>query len=132
MANSFESVIKKGLSNYALKRAQLPKLIANESISHFKDNWRNQGFDDIGVSRWRRRKGGKDPGRAILVKSGRMRRSFISQPTFNRIKIINDAPYSGYHNHGTKRLPKRQFMGDSHNLNVKNKKIINRVIKTSL
>jgi len=131
MSQKFEDAIKEGIRNYARSRAGLPRLIANTSVNHFKDNWRKQGFDDATVHPWEPRKN-RDSGRAILVKSGRLRRSFSYVHTQTRITIINDAPYGFYHNEGTKRLPQRKFMGESENLNKKNSRIINGMIKGAL
>jgi phage gpG-like protein len=89
------------------------------------------------VQKWKPRKrttyktkGGKtvdDTTRAILVKTGDLRRSIIRNPA-NRaalsIKISTDLVYAARHNNGLKKMPKRQFMGDSYNLNEKVKQVI--------
>lgn len=49
-----------------------------EAINHFTRNFVKQGFDDSGVTPWKSRKGGRmgwSNSRAILVKSGALRRS---------------------------------------------------------
>jgi phage gpG-like protein len=132
MANNFESVIHKGLNEYARRRAALPKRIANTTLNHTVDNFRKQGFNDRVVQPWKPRKGGKDPGRAILVKSGRMRRDFSQNVSFTRIETVNNAPYSKRHNNGDGKMPQRKFMGESEVLNEKNKKLINDTIKGAL
>ena len=151
--------------------------IGNTAKVFFVENFRKQGFDDKNIIRWQpRKKEDKRAGRAILVKSGDLRRSIIRNPA-NRaaltIKISTDLPYAKVHNDGetinvggrkgsgtitrsirgnagfkdgkfTKgrakkvtfqgkeyttgaysiKMPKRQFMGDSYNLNEKIKKVI--------
>lgn len=100
MVNKFEDAIKISLKAYAQRRAALPRLISNAAVNHFKDGFRKQGWDDNVVTAWKKRKGNKDPGRSILVKSGRLRRSFTSVVAHNRITVTNDAPYAHIHNEG--------------------------------
>ena len=102
--------------------------IGNAAKSFFVENFRKQGFDDKSVERWQpRKKADKRAGRAILVKTGDLRRSIIRNPA-NRaalsVKISTDLVYAARHNDGLKGMPKRQFMGDSYNLNERIKKII--------
>jgi phage gpG-like protein len=102
--------------------------IGNSAKSFFVENFRKQGFDDKNVEKWKpRKKADKRAGRAILVKTGDLRRSIIRNPA-NRaalsVKISTDLVYAARHNNGLKGMPKRQFMGDSYNLNERIKKII--------
>jgi phage gpG-like protein len=116
--------------------------IGNAAKSFFVENFRKQGFDDKSVERWKPRKVEqhrhantaadvrrfeRQGTRAILVKTGDLRRSIIRNPA-NRaalsVKISTDLVYAARHNNGLKGMPKRQFMGDSYNLNEKIKKII--------
>jgi phage gpG-like protein len=169
--------------------------IGNSAKSFFVENFRKQGFDDKNVEKWPKRKkterkgrGSKKSaeaagtvrsvkaGRAILVKTGDLRRSIIRNPA-NRaalsVKISTDLPYAKVHNNGETinvdgrkgsgtitrsirgsagfkdgkftrgrakkvtfqgkeyttgsyaiKMRKRQFMGDSYNLNERIKKII--------
>jgi phage gpG-like protein len=102
--------------------------IGNAAKSFFVENFRKQGFDDKSVTKWKpRKKDDKIAGRAILVKTGDLRRSIIRNPA-NRaalsVKISTDLVYAARHNNGLKGMPKRQFMGDSYNLNESIKKII--------
>lgn len=165
--------------------------VGNTAKVFFVESFRKQGFDDKSVEHWKprkkktyRTKSGKvvdDTTRAILVKTGDLRRSIIRNPA-NRaaltIKISTDLPYAKIHNDGgtinkegfaglmyyrevatnlatkktlkrfarrtnkgrianrathamevnvgahTINMPKRQFMGDSYNLNEKVKAVI--------
>lgn len=168
--------------------------IGNTAKVFFVDNFRKQGFDDKSVQKWKKRKLSErkgrgstksaaelgtvrsvKAGRAILVKTGDLRRSIIRNPA-NRaalsVKISTDLPYAKIHNQGGNvvqyvkphrrfvnqgdkigtgvynvksrrekqqaikikqdvkgfsrklKMPKRQFMGDSYNLNEKIKKVI--------
>ena len=120
--------------------------VGNTAKVFFVDSFRKQGFDDKNVQKWKPRKrttyttrSGKtvdDTTRAILVKIGDLRRSIIRNPA-NRaalsIKISTDLDYAKIHNDGLMgkawgkhpfKMPKRQFMGDSYNLNEKVKAVI--------
>lgn len=131
MVRKFEDAIKISIRRYDQGRARLPVQIANNAINHFKDSFRKQGFEDEMVKPWKPRRK-VDRGRAILVRTGRLRRSFSSAITPRKIVIINDTPYSIYHNEGTKRMAQRRFMGESHVLNEKNGIMIMRMIKRAL
>jgi phage gpG-like protein len=172
--------------------------VGNTAKVFFVDSFRKQGWDDQSVQKWQKRKkterkgrgkyakgedGKRDKnsvrsvksGRAILVKTGDLRRSIKRNPA-NRaalsIKISTDLDYAKIHNDGGNvvqyvkphrrfvdqgdtmgtgvfniksrkekqakvkvkqdvkgfsrkvRMPKRQFMGDSYNLNEKVKAVI--------
>ena len=119
--------------------------IGNTAKNFFVENFRKQGFDDKSVQKWKPRKrttyktkSGKlvdDTTRAILVKEGDLRRSIIRVP--NRaamsVKIQTNLDYAKIHNEGLMgkafgkhpfKMPKRQFIGDSYNLNEKVKAVI--------
>lgn len=117
--------------------------VGNTAKNFFVENFRKQGFDDKTVQRWKprkrttyRTKSGRivnDTTRAILVKTGDLRRSIIRVP--NRaamsVKIQTDLIYAKVHNDGLRAgrgkgfiMPKRQFIGDSYNLNEKVKAVI--------
>lgn len=111
--------------------------VGNTARVFFIDNFRKQGFDDKTVQKWKPRKvQDKRAGRAILVKTGDLRRSIIRNPA-NRaaltVKISTDLAYAKIHNDGgmgkaygkhSFKMPKRQFIGDSYNLNEKVKAVI--------
>lgn len=148
--------------------------VGNTAKTFFVENFRKQGFDDKTVQKWKPRKvADKRAGRAILVKTGDLRRSIIRNPA-NRaaltVKISTDLAYAKIHNEGgtinkgersgkvnfrinkdggfrggrakfvkekksnfqmdvnigahSIAMPKRQFMGDSYNLNEKVKAVI--------
>ena len=119
--------------------------IGNTAKNFFVENFRKQGFDDKTVQRWKPRKrttyktkSGRivnDTTRAILVKTGDLRRSIIRVPNRSalNVKIQTDLPYAKIHNEGLMgkafgkhpfKMPKRQFIGDSYNLNEKVKAVI--------
>ena len=139
--DKLSKAINISLNAYKRERINLPKKLGNEAVNHFKDSWKLQGWNDNITTPWKRRKGmirgfsvstKSDAGRAILVKTGRLKRSFDYYPTHKRIMVINDTPYSVYHNYGTSRLPKRKFMGRSRTLDEKSGVLIMRMIKRAL
>lgn len=127
----FSDTIGISLRNYATAANGLRKEIANQAVNHFKDSFREQGFEDSHITPWKKRKKA-DTGRAILVRTGRLRRSFSAKYGTNKIVIINDTPYAVFHNYGTKKLPQRRFMGESKSLSKKFHKAILRAIKKAL
>lgn len=140
MVRKFEDAIKVSVNAYDSGRLRLPTKLGKDAVNHFKDSFRQQGFDDSFVTPWEQRKGQLnafnvskkgDAGRAILVKTGRLRRSFQVAAAFKQVYITNDTPYGIFHNEGTKKMPKRQFMGDSHTLNEKFGVTIMRFMKTA-
>ncbi len=133
----------------SLKRS-LPDAIGTLAKNFFKKNFRKQGFDDNGVEKWvprkrpdkARRKGEKVKKRAILVDTTNLRESIhVKSATFKKITIVSDAEYSKIHNEGLYgkawgkhrfKMPKRQFMGESNNLNKEIKEFIERKVKQAI
>jgi phage gpG-like protein len=128
---------KEKLEEFKKFKQTAPRAVGEITANFFQDNFTKQGFDDNGVNPWtnvQRRMSGtdaykypkkKDLGRrtrAILVKSGRMRRDIrVRQATWNRTTIATMVKYASYHNEGTKNIPKRKFMGHSRSLERKQK-----------
>jgi|ERR1035437_1029146 phage gpG-like protein len=98
-------------------KAEIPKLIdimgveaKNFAVKSFTD----QGWTDEIFNAWSPRKRNSGAYRAILIKSGDLRRSIrIVGRTSRSITIGSNSTYGRYHNEGTSRMVKRQFMGDS-------------------
>lgn len=105
----------------------LRDIMGVEALKHFNKSWRDQGFTDDNLKRWDQRKkarNGRDKGRgrAILVKSGALRRS-LSKKNAGRMAVFitSPLPYANVHNEGLRagrgrgfKMPKRQFVGYSH------------------
>lgn len=111
----------------------LPKILGNEAVNFFKKSFKNQGWEDKNLVKWKKRKNNFDAGRAILVKSGDLRRSIVKNVGIKRVVISTNVPYAKKHNYGLGRMPKRQFMGTSIKLtrNMKSTivKEINKILK---
>lgn len=123
---------------YIAMRRQLPRQVSIIAAGHFKDNFRRQGTLDNGtVISWQPRKlrkrkpgGGRDRGgrflkktpaeidstRALLIKSGRMRRAIQPKPSGDYAVVVNDTPYAEAHNEGTDKMPARPFMVETPDL----------------
>lgn len=126
---------------------RLPDVVGIEHVKHFKQSFRNQGFTDQSLDKWQPRKTprGKrarerSQGRAILIglankKGNHMRDSFIKSISNKRVVIRNTKTYANVHNEGLKAgrgkgfvMPKRQFAGHSHTLDIKMDRMIERTI----
>lgn len=81
----------------------LPRVIGNEAVVWSKESFDRQGWLDTGTEPWKARQSNKarNKGRAILISSGRLRRSprIISE---NALQVIigSDVPYARIHNFG--------------------------------
>lgn len=117
------------LAKWEQEKKILATEVARKAENQFKENFRQGGFIDDYLQKWTPRKNA-DPGRAILVKSGRLKRGIKAAPgeNFTRIDISNDVPYAKYHNEGTDKLPQRKFIGESKALNRKIKEAVVRSV----
>lgn len=81
---------------------RVPRLVQADAVRHFKMSFRNQGFTDAVLQRWRPTKRGK-PGR-ILKRTGLLMRSVRPGPiNGTRIQVLAGGPYVPYariHNEG--------------------------------
>lgn len=81
-----------------------PVLAANEGVNFFQDSFRHQGFAGETQQTWKKRKTDKnkhDTGRAILVKSGRLKRSIRRmRADWQAVIVGTDVAYAQIHNEG--------------------------------
>lgn len=81
-----------------------PVLAGNEAVNFFQDSFRKQGFAGVNQQTWKKRKTDKnkhDTGRAILVKSGRLKRSIRRmRADWQSVIVGTDVPYAEIHNEG--------------------------------
>lgn len=82
----------------------MPKLITQclevmkvELTDEFKENFNRQAFFS---EQWKRRRYDPDPDRAILTKSGKLRKSILSKVDGRRLIFTSSMPYSKIHNDG--------------------------------
>jgi phage gpG-like protein len=128
---------KKVIDRAAINRIkkQVPEIAATLAVNWFKDSFRRQGFTDTGFRKWQKRKPGakRNRGRAILVDTGRLRRSIRKKKvTYRQTVIGTSVPYAAFHNEGIKPQPQRQFIGESEKLNRKTIKLIYKTIDKAL
>lgn len=72
-------------------------------VDFFKESFRRQGWWDRNKEKWAERKDRKrkGKGRAILVRSGRLRRSIrVIHSTAGKVIVGTDVPYARIHNEG--------------------------------
>ncbi len=91
---------------YRELRRRLPVTVSALALNEFKGNFRKQGYNESGesITKWEKRKNDteKDKGRALLIKSGRLRRSLRTNPTADSARVTTNVPYAAIHNEGGK------------------------------
>ena len=107
MANKYLHPFGKLAKNYRKFRSELTTVASSIAENEFTENFgRNSvgGYRDGSTfTAWQKRKsiaGKRDSKRSVLVKSGRMRRSFAKRPTLAYARVVNTAPYAKIHNEG--------------------------------
>lgn len=132
-----------------------PRMAAGESVRFFARRFDRGGFFDRGFHKWKPRKNNKDKGRAILVKSGRLRDDIrILSVSRRGFTVGTDLPYARAHNKGgvqyvcphtrtsrkgkryqvqqySYRMPRRTFIAPSHALNRHLKRTLIHLVKQS-
>jgi phage gpG-like protein len=124
----------------------LPEFVehaSNDALNFYKASFTNQGFTNRSLERWQARKINKlylkrsistgkkkstfkltkqasRANNALLIKSGRLRRSLRRNTYGLSFEISSDVPYAQIQNEGgmagrqrKSRIPKRQFVGES-------------------
>lgn len=118
MANKFNF----GQIARKFKSLDLSLDIANTAKNDFLDNFKKESFDG---QAWKKRKSDKQAGRKLLVKTGRLRRDVsnsVSEGHKNSnlsYTLVVNNPYASFNNEGTYKLPQRQFVGMTPELNKK-------------
>lgn len=79
--------------------SNLPRLIGNEMLNFSKDRFKDQAWHDNQREAWPKRKDSSS--RALLIKTGRLRRSIrIVSASKSAVVIGTDVPYAQIHNEG--------------------------------
>jgi len=123
-------------------KKEAPKVIAENSLNHYLEGFRKGGGQtNDSKSGWRKRKptAKRDAGRAILVDTGALRRDLqvISAKEGKIILGTRRIPYARRHNEGItdrlgRKMPQREFIGHSRELNKENMKLLNRMVKKAM
>lgn len=132
-------ILRQGLARFKVEAPKLIDVALTVANNHFTQSFRDQGFTDAGFTPWKQRKDKSDKykrgrqrdasggtvslnlGRAILVKSGALRRSLRKKRlTAFSGTISSPLVYAKVHNEGLRagrgsgfKMPKRQFVGNS-------------------
>lgn len=124
----------------------LPVKVGTEAVHFVRDNFKQEGFVDKKLEPWtpsKRKSNPKHPDRSYKTLSSRRRNLYMSikkRTKPGEAIIYTDVPYAAAHNEGTNnagrgrktKIPKRQFIGDSHTLNKKVIKVIEDELKKIL
>ena len=123
-------------NEYKLVKANVPLKLANEVQNHFLIGFRRGGGQtDKSIGGWPKRKTSRNvrerkrsKGRALLVRSGKMRADIKKRKvSFSKVIVgTRSIPYAGFINDGTSKMPQREFIGDS---KILEKKIQNKINK---
>ncbi len=106
MSRKFPHPFGEFKKRYATFKRTLPAIVSNIALNDFKDNFKRQGVrTGSGMTiKWRKRKhylsNRKDRGRALLVKTGRLRRSLRAAPLPGVARVVTNVPYAQAHNEG--------------------------------
>jgi len=101
------------------------KKITPMGIANIILNWFVLGFikgggqTDASRGGWKPRKNNKDSGRPILVKTGKLFRDLRRRKTTFKEIIVGTSgklPYDDAHNEGIGHMPKREYIGESREL----------------
>jgi phage gpG-like protein len=122
-----------------------PVIIGKTAVDHFTENFQQEGFVDGGVQKWQEVKRRMNP----KITGARASRPILTGDTGDlgmsiqykdaadgKVTVYSDLPYSEAHNEGTANagrshnvvIPKRQFIGESEELNEKIKEELERKI----
>ena len=100
----------------AFKQSRWPRLVGRLALAVFDENFDHGGFTDKIFIRWKPRKGdtenrgrrlgdgGRQRGRALLIKTGALRRSLrVASASAGTVRLVagnQDVPYAAIHNEG--------------------------------
>jgi hypothetical protein len=129
----------KNIQKFNTFKLTAPKVIANNSLNWFLEGFRKGGGQtDESKSGWQPRKPRKNESgtrRSNLIKSGALRRDLqVLKAVFGKIVLgTRNIPYATRHNEGItdrlgREMPKREFIGDSKELNEKNIKELEKML----
>jgi phage gpG-like protein len=139
----FSILLKSQQAKLALAiSTSLPVAIGKKAVDLFTENFQKEGFQDNGAKPWKevqrraRNARGAAGSRKILTgKTGDLGRSIKYEVSPGKVTVYSDVIYADVHNEGLKAgrgagftMPKRQFIGDSADLD----KIIDDEIEKTL
>ncbi len=123
----------------------LPVKAGRMAKDHFSENFKKGGFVDGGLHPWKpskrigKAKGAAGQYKTLLSGRNHLYSSIKYTPGNAKVTLTNDVPYAKVHNEGLRagrgkgfKMPKRQFMGESKELNRKVLRLIEDEIKKIL
>lgn len=121
----------------------LPVKAGTEAVNHFRDNFRKEGFVDDTLRAWKpskRKSNPKHPDQAyntLMSRRNNLYKSIRKETAPGKVTVYTNVPYAAAHNEGTDRagknhrvrIPKRQFMGHSKQLDDKVRRMIDAEVR---
>lgn len=101
MSNTFP--VKKIEQHFKEVLMYAPTMLGNDAVNFFLDSWKRQGWLGDSLEPWRKRSSNakRNSGRAILMDTGRLRRSIrIIRTSTGSVTVGTDVPYARAHNEG--------------------------------
>lgn len=118
MTNHFKKILR----NWEKTKKKILDKIGKQVLKDADNNFKKKSFYG---DKWKARKSFRYE-HPLLDDTGKMKNSFNFDVKGDSVIIRNTADYSGYHNEGTRNLPKRQILGENE---VLSKEIENIIIK---
>ena len=124
------------LRKFGAFKQSAPKVIANNSLNWFLKGFRTGGGQtDASKSGWvdrnpRKGESGRQPSRLVGKGTGHLRRDFqVIKAVFGQIVLgTKRIPYAIRHNEGLNGMPKREFAGESKELNKQNEGLLTKML----
>ncbi len=121
----------------------LPVKAGTIAVQHFSDNFTQEGFVDDSLKPWKPSKRKSDPKnpdnayKTLLSRRNNLYKSIKKKVAPGVATVYTDVPYAAAHNEGTNRagrnhrvrIPKRQFIGRSKQLEDKVREMIDREVR---
>ena len=120
--------IQNQFNTYLAIQKDIFGMIGNGAKDVFVSTFSKKGFTDKVFDRWEDRKR-PDIG-TLMERTGNLKRSIVvNNITDTSVTISTDRNYASFLNEGTRRMPKREFIGDSELIRINIEKIFNDTIK---
>lgn len=119
--------------NIEALKYKIMREVASVASSHYKKGF-VEGGGRTDAGKWAKRAGDFELERAILVKTGTLKKSVKPSKISGKEVVLtseifgSEYDYAADHNYGLKNMPKREFLGPSKVLNIKINKIIEKAI----
>lgn len=91
----------------AFRDKRWSKRVGEIAISHFKKNFRDGGWNDNGLTKWKKTRRQEHGGKGayynrspLLSQSNNLQKGFTYQVETNRVVVSNNLSYAGIHNEG--------------------------------